>query len=307
MIGIRYHVSITDNPPMPPDNADLCIRIDFTKSSEQPRRVFDAISLLIEGFERLDDVLIETIDAKIEPILLLEDVEAGSIRVWLKNILKSTDDDALKTLDWRPQVGKYLVRAKYATLRWLDTRKEDEVPRLVDLKSELQKLAEETDARHLPDYPKVHDARLVPTLDKIQDAKRQLRDSDRLIIEAGETEYQVDLTNRWSPSREIPVDGGRSTYSEIELILTLRKPDMLGQSKWVFRHGKSNFTASIEDSHWLSDYYNRRHLILPGDALRCTVKIEYLYDRKGQLKSQNNYISKIHELIPKAGEQTELF
>ncbi len=56
----------------------------------------------------------------IETEILLEDIEAGSIKVWLRNALHAVEDEALKTLDWKPAVGKYLVRAKYAVIRWID-------------------------------------------------------------------------------------------------------------------------------------------------------------------------------------------
>lgn len=307
MIGSIYHIALSVDAPMPPEDAELCIQIDFKRSSQNPRRVFDSMSMLIESFEKLDGALLETIDVRIEPLLLLEDIETGSIKVWLKNILSAIDDDALKTLDWKQQVGKYLVEAKYATLRWLDSNSDKTAPRLLDLKSELQKLAEQTDVRHLPDYPKIHDARLVPALEKIQDAKRQLSAGDRIVIQSDEKTYEVQVENTWSPSRSLDVDGGRSTFSEMELILTVRKPDLLGATKWQFKHGRSNFNASIEDARWIQSFRDRKFAIYSGDAIRCTVKVEYLYDKKGSLKSQSNYIVKIHEIIALSGEQQELF
>ena len=52
--------------------------------------------------------------------MVLEDVEASSLRVFLKNTLSRVDDEALKTLDWKPVVGRYLVKAKYLALEFLD-------------------------------------------------------------------------------------------------------------------------------------------------------------------------------------------
>ncbi|WP_373504271.1 hypothetical protein [Aestuariivirga sp.] len=114
---------------MPPEDADLCLTIDFKKGEGNPRRVFDAASLMIEGFERIDALTIGSIDSEIEPLLVLEDVEAGSIKIWLKNVLKATDDQALKEMDWKPAVGKYLVRAKYIALKWLDEGSESDPPK----------------------------------------------------------------------------------------------------------------------------------------------------------------------------------
>ena len=92
--------------------ADFCIEINFEKGSENPSRIFKALTELIETFQQLDRALVESIDSKIEPVATIEDVESGSIRVWLAQKLKSVDDDGLKKLDWKQVVGKYLVDAK---------------------------------------------------------------------------------------------------------------------------------------------------------------------------------------------------
>jgi hypothetical protein len=212
-----------------------------------PRRIFDAASFLIEGFERLDRAAIVSIDTRIQPLLVLEDIETGSLRIWLKNVLNALDDNALKDLEWRPLVGKYLVRTKYAALRWLDNPNRPSVP---DLVRELRQIAEETDVRHLPDYAPVREPELIEALDKVQAGKRQLLSSDRLIIEAEGKVYQTDLNRDWSPGTIAPV-APRETDSHVQMILTVRKPDMIGKSMWQFRHGKANLSAPVKDGEWL--------------------------------------------------------
>ncbi len=41
------------------------------------------MAALIEFFQSLDETLIESIDSKIEPVLLLEAVKTSSINAWL--------------------------------------------------------------------------------------------------------------------------------------------------------------------------------------------------------------------------------
>lgn len=75
--------------------ADYCIEIDYKKNSENPSRVFRSMSDLIESFQRIDKQLVNIIDVNIQPVLLLEDVEAGSIKAWLRAAIKRIPDDAL--------------------------------------------------------------------------------------------------------------------------------------------------------------------------------------------------------------------
>ena len=202
---MNYHLRLMGEPPMPPADADFAITVDFKKGTGNPRRVFDAISDLIDAFEVLDKALIEFIDVKISPVMVLEDVEAGSLKTFLKNILNRTEDEALKTLDWRPIVGRYLVKCKYIILEFCDG--DENIANISSLKDGLRRLAQETDVRHLPDYAPVHEGRLLAALDRIQSAKGELDKEDRLIIESGEDSYEVNLSSTWEPSEHIkPLD-----------------------------------------------------------------------------------------------------
>jgi hypothetical protein len=95
----RLIVRLSEHPPMPPDDVDLAFEIDFQKGEGDPRRVFDAASLLIDGFEQLDEALAVSVDSKISTVMVLEDLEAGSLKVYLRNILHRVDDEAIKSLD----------------------------------------------------------------------------------------------------------------------------------------------------------------------------------------------------------------
>jgi hypothetical protein len=47
------YLRLSGEPPMPPPDADFSFRIVFEKGSRNPRRIFDAASELIDGFEAL--------------------------------------------------------------------------------------------------------------------------------------------------------------------------------------------------------------------------------------------------------------
>jgi len=302
------HIQMSGEPPMPPRDADFAFKIDFVKGAGEPRRVFDAASELIDAFELLDEALIQSVDSKIEPVLLLEDIESSSLKVWLKNVLKRTDDEALKTIDWRPLIGRYLVKSKYLVLRFLDEDgSESGKAKIEHLKEGLRQLAQETDVRHLPDYAPIHDGKLVAGMDRVQSAKRELAPGDKLFIETEEQTYEVDLTSTWQPSESIPVENVKETHSEGEIILTIRKPDFLGSSMWQFGHGKSTVSAKISDDGWLVDFHNRKIPLYSGDALRCKAKFTFVYDEAGNLIEQKTEITKVVEVIKGPGPQATMF
>lgn len=272
---------------------DIEIKINFRDGEGSPARVFDIAAGIIRSFEALDRALIESVDSRISTDLILEDVEKSSLRVFLKNALKSTDDDALKSLDWKKLVGSYLVKAKYIAIEWLD--KEPKSARIEDLTEKLRALASETNVRQLPDYAPISPTKLAQSLDEFQRVKKKFVDRETLIITLGQDEYTVDVKNDWLPS-EYVVEATRAQdlSNDLEMVVTIKKPDMLGKSKWQFKHGKINLNAAITDDEWLEEFHDGKHPVVPGDALRVRARYDSEYDDKGELIKQEITIIKVY-------------
>jgi hypothetical protein len=277
---------------MPP-SGDIEIKIDYREDDGSPARVFDIASGIIRSFEAIDRALLDSIDSSISTEFILEDVEKSSLRIVLRNMLKALDDQALRELDWKKQVGNFLVKAKHAAIEWLD--KEPGAERIEDLTERVRQLAIETDVRHLPDYAPISPTRLAQPLDEFQRIKRSFRKGEGLTITLGDDAYSVDLESDWIPSEHIEEAlGAQELSNDIDMVLTIRKPDMLGKSMWQFKHGKANLSAPITDELWLQEFHERKHPVSPGDALRVRARYEYSYDDKGNLIDQKVSIIKVY-------------
>ena len=109
------------------ETGDFCLEVRFPPNSEHPERIFRAMTELIDACHALDKTLAESVGANIRPVLLLERVTAGSLRVWLREALESLDDDALKELNWKKGIGAYLVREKVSRHRFPKGSAEDQL------------------------------------------------------------------------------------------------------------------------------------------------------------------------------------
>ena len=263
--------------------ADFCIEIDFQKGSESPSRVFRAMSELIETFEAFDVALVQSIDAKIEPVTIIEDIEAGSIKAWLKTILKAVDDDALKNIDWKPAVGKYLVKAKYLILNFTENKTQivnrEEIN---NLEIQLLQSAEETDVKRFPSYAPVQTHRLLQNLEKLTGALSNLNPEDKAIYITSDCEQRMNADFNFVPEDIEELLTQETLESTSEMILKVKKPDYLGESQWEFRHETHPILARILDIEWLNNFQARNYDIRPGDALRVVLKIKtnYGYDKE---------------------------
>jgi len=92
--------------------------------------------------------------------------------------------------------------------------------------------------------------------------------------------------------------------------LLVKKPDLLGDSKWQFIFNK-NIEAKIEDEIFLEKVRKRQIVILAGDKINCELEVEYdLSDRLEIIpKSERYNIKKINgEVIkPFTDNQPSLF
>lgn len=286
---------LTDHEPAAP-RADFGFEIDFQRGVGPASRVFTATRDFIKVCEALDHELVRSIDSSIETVLVLEDIESGSIKTWLRNVLVATEDDALKALDWKPLVGKYLVRAKYAVIRWID---DDTAPRnLPELRRELQLIAQETDVRHLPDYTPPSPGALIDAIKGFQGVKDALMPGDRVRLLSSDGDIPFNLTVKLDIDDIEAMAVARSiTVPPAEMILPVKKPDYLGNSQWELRHGKRNISARIEDQSWLRRFQTRQEDVRPGDALRCILQIEYNYGFDNELVSEKFTVLEVLEVL----------
>lgn len=288
-------LTLTDQEPKPP-RADFGFEIDFQRGVGPASRVFTATHDFIKACEALDKELVRSIDSSIETVLVLEDIQSGSIKTWLRNAITSADDEALKRLDWKPLVGEYLVRAKYAVIRWID---DEETPRrLPDLRREIQAIAEETDVRHLPDYTAPSPTALIQAIEDFQGVKDRLLPGDRatMLTRDGEIEFNLSVYLPIEDIQQLAV-ARTITNPPVEMILPVKKPDYLGDSKWELRHGKRSISAKIEDEAWLRRFQNRQVDVRPGDALRCRVEIANLYGFDNELLTERYTVQGVLEVL----------
>jgi hypothetical protein len=301
-------VSYLQEEPMKPADADFGVTVDFTKGESDPVAVFGGIAAMLRGFSSLDEVLIEALDPKLEPIMVLEDVEASTITTWVRNKLRQTDDQLIKDADWKKTVGRYALKAKYRVLEYLDKRADaQEAQRLDTLKHDLERLAQDAEFRAIPLRAPIQLEQLVVPLDQIQDAKSLLSEFDRLIVKSDDHEHEVNLRATKRPSEFLPVPAAnRQSTGEMEMTLLVRRPDYLGDALWEFKHGSNPISAHILDAEWLDRFRQGQEIIKPGSALVCRVAYSYAYDEKSKLSSAKHDIVKVIKVINTSAHQTDL-
>ncbi len=278
--------------------ADFCIEIDFDKGSEHPSRVFSTLSSLIDTFESIDNDLVASIDSKIETVLLLEDIESGSIKAWLSSKIKNIDDTALKSGDWKKIVGLYLVKAKWFIIKQLEGKvRITDIREIEELQEGLLSIAEETDVRHLPSYVPIEKTKLLKGVEGITQALSPLteKDSATFVSADGSASFNLEFSYVLEEIEELIIKESES--SELTMILKVKRPDYLGEAMWEFRHAKSPMLAKVLHIDWLQKFQDREIDVRPGDSLRVRIRQTLNYDYDHNLISTKYEVLEVLEVL----------
>lgn len=287
---------------------DFALRFDFDGSSRDPSRVFLILSDLIKALEATDKTLINSIDSRLKPVFLLEDIEEGSILIWVKTLLESVDDEGIKELNLAKIAGSYLVKAKYILIDFINKRTGIvTVGEVQELQAQLLEAANETKTNELMVYSPPLLGELLEDIGRIQAPLTRLESNEEIRYLTPSRSVAFNPTFQITPETIEDLATKERTRHTNTLILKIKSVDLLGQAQWEFRHNRSPIKARIIDEAWIKRFRERKVSIFPGDALRAEVQIDTRYDYNNEVISvQYTIIAVIEVLRAASTEQTEI-
>jgi hypothetical protein len=285
---------------------DFCVHIQFRKETARPQRILTIASTFIDTLEGLDRLLATSISSSLHPVFVLENIETGSIKLWIKQAIEAVDDDALKDMSLRKQIGHYLVKGKYALLEKMGYHKSlPPKQELETLSHDLHGMAEKTGLQALNCYRHVTPVELAQQAQAISIILTMLQEKEAInfACDAGDTRLTNDIKITDEAVNTLFV--AREIENHTTLILRVRRPDFLGSARWEFRYNKASFSARFGDEEWLKEYQKGEIDIRPGDALEVVLLEKTAYSAQGEVVKEEKIVEKVLNVI-RAGEQTYL-
>jgi len=257
------------------------------------------MTAMIEAFQEIDGYLAHSIKGSIKPSMLLEDIEAGSLRTWLRNTLESIDEESLKSGDYKKIIGSFLVKAKRIIINWTDERTEvTSEAELVDLQRQILNEAAKTGVMPIPVYSPVPTSEIARSVELIATAIEPLHEGDAIAYLPGsETPVEFNRSFHVVPESLADLLVKESLTNEAQMILMIKKPDFLGDSRWDFRHGSSPLLAKMQDAKWVEDFHRGSVPIFPGDALRAIVRTTVRYGYDGDVVDTQHDVMRVLDVI----------
>lgn len=272
--------------------------INYTKAEGEPSRVFHAMGELIDAFEDLDNLLAGIVSEGTGTELVLEGIEASSLRAKLRSIILGVPDEALKDGDWKKILGHFLVQAKYLVARWLsDNPQITSVDQVQSLQQQLETLAQQTGARHLPFFRPVDKRALLGKIAEIDRAITYLDPRDTLEYESPYGRVTLPHTQHVHETLIRDILTREVIASQSERIVKVKKPDYLGKSQWMLKYAGQSFLASIDDLEWLHRFQGGQEPLQPGDSLRVLMHVEVFYGENMEVVHVTHTVKKVMGIV----------
>ena len=274
------------------------IKIDFKPGDGDPARVFKAMSGLVDAFQSLDSHLAASFDVSLNASLVLDEIQAGSIKARFRDVIEGVPDEALRDGEWKKIIGYFLLKSKYAVLEWLKDR--NEIAHREDvrvLEDEIKRIAEETNLKQLPAYSAPKAEVLLSDIHSVQESLSNLLEDDAATYRYGSSE--IPFNRELSISNEIvrEVLTKEVVKSSGKRVVKVKKPDYLGQSMWALQYDGRAIEAKITDLDWLAKFQSRVEDVRPGDSLSVMLYEEISYGYEGEVVHRHYEVENVYEVI----------
>ncbi len=282
---------------MEEDNNQFEIVIDFGQGGN-PNRVFRSMADLLDTFQDLDTTLSEVVGVKVDNTLVLEDIQRGSLKTIIRNLVHDLPDKDLRDANFKRILGHYLVKGKYAVLKWCQEIPKLTSPDQVDaLEGELVRIAEETNINQLPAYRAPDRVKLLTNISSIQKSTRYLTEEDSVHYTCYEGSSKITDAIEISDSSVEAVLIMETLDDCSEAILKVKKADYLGTSKWAFKFEGHAIDVSITDHEWLDKFQNKLVSVQPGDSIRGTLVRYISYGHDNEVLSVRYELEHVRQVI----------
>ncbi len=269
---------------------EIGLVIDYQPGKVLAVNVLQAAMGMIEALDKLDAVLLSSVDTALEPVSVLNDVQHSSLKMLLARALRNTPDELIGNLDWKKWVGGLLVKGKYKLLARLDADAPEIQRVLVELEPEYKSPS------NLIGYkpPTVLDVR--DALDGVSKARAALPGQ---VVKVQTELGDIDLPEVMSAATtEIhDLEPGETVVNRGIEFFKVKSPDMIGASQWVVLRNNRSTRVDMLHQGWLEAYHRREHAVLPGDSLKCHFEERIQYDAAGNEIERKLFIVEVLAVI----------
>ncbi len=248
----------------------------YFEGHKNPVEAFGQMAKMYEKLIAVDKHILYNIlpNAKVE--YELSDIEFGSIKSKVIQLLKNIPDDILKDITNPGKLlGHVLVIIKHRILKAVETNEVQSKETLdsvtKDINKNINKLSSSTVM-----ILEINNYFVLNTINEIGIECKKLNNTESYEYKSKEGVAKIKNTSSIDIPKILVELGGQKIEQQRIETLKLKTLDLLSnQANWkLIREGKT-IEVKILHKEWLDDYHNRKIIIQPNDYLKIDLKIIY--------------------------------
>jgi hypothetical protein len=277
------------------------VRLNYEQGKSDPFIAFSAYAEIVKSFKQIDNLIGKSINSDTNCKLTLEDVIPGSIISKIKAWLECTEDSLVQSsMPDKQNLQDFVDEGAKVFIESLNETKIESGEQINDIQNKIKKLAVDNKISNILTYIPPSPKMILNVADGFAKSVKKISENESIQYHCNNDiiPIQKSIEVYFDKIQEEFVN--QTLVSEGEMILKIKKPDLLGNTLWTFKHDKP-IQAHIEDVEWLNNFLNAEIPLFSGDSLHANVKTITKYDSDGNLIKQEYIVTKITEKI--SGDQ----
>jgi hypothetical protein len=272
------------------------LKLDYEQGKSDPFVVFSAYAEIVNSFREIDNLLGKSINSNTSCNLTLEDVIPGSIISKIKAWLDGDDGLVQNTMPDKKNLQEFVDESAKVFVETLNDTKIESSKQVNGIQDKIEKLAIYNGINNIFTYTPPQAKAILNVANGFAKSINRLSENETIHYHCNNDIIPIrkNIEVYFDKIQEEFVN--RTIVSEGEMILKIKKPDLLGNTLWTFKHDKS-IQARIEDTEWLNNFFKAEIPLFSGDSLHANVKTISKYDSDGNLIKQEYVVTKITEKI----------
>ena len=284
---------------MSDNKKEYFIEIEFNEEGENSIEILKSTIFLLNGIQDFNTAVVHSIDNEILAYPALLKIEEGSIRIWLKDHLEKVPDEKIRACVKNPKeaISDLLIASKHKAIKLLDN-KSNNPPK--QIKEKLDEIIEaEIINSGLSNYGYTLQS------EEALKALTEISHGVKLLSHKTSINFNNYAPIEINPDFEYSIPDTNQVHEHtIKKTLTIKKPDLVGKSKWTFIDSKI-IEAEITDIEWLTKLRNREFSISSGDMLEVDLRVQTICDLNNN-KEVHYFIDKVYNKSAPLNNQTRL-
>ncbi|MDM5264767.1 hypothetical protein PF327_11230 [Sulfurovum sp. XTW-4] len=272
-------------------NMEGSYSVYFTYGSEtNSKDFFNGVASFIVALDNLNNAIAKSFGGDVETEIYVTHIEGGSVRAYLRDVLKKLPDDKIHSIVTNPkdEFAKFLIDTKYKIIDYTNKTPNSFNKQVVKI------IEDEIDKTPLREYGYSVDKNKVNILKSVGELSSSIKKLPATPL--------LELGNESAPmkgSYEFKIEEVEDVTKHIHQIrqqFIIKKPDIFGDSKWTIIFDK-NIDVSILDDDFKQKIRNRELSISYGDMLDADLLIETYLDQNIGIVDVKYSITKVYGII----------